>query len=112
MRQRQRELGHQGDVVIEGRDIGTVVAPGATVKVFLTASQQVRAERRAAQLGGDRREPPTAAITLAEQAQRDRRDAPQSQMAADAIAIDATDLGLDEVIYRILVLVGANRATQ
>ena len=96
----------------EGRDIGTVVAPGATVKVFLTASQQVRAERRAAQLGGDRQEPPTAAITLAEQAQRDRRDAPQSQMAADAMAIDATDLGLDEVIYRILALVGANRATQ
>lgn len=101
-----------GGIVAEGRDIGTVVAPGATVKVFLTASQQVRAERRAAQLGGDRQEPPTAAITLAEQAQRDRRDAPQSQMAADAMAIDATDLGLDEVIYRILALVGANRATQ
>jgi cytidylate kinase len=105
-----------GGIVAEGRDIGTVVAPGATVKVFLTASEQVRAERRAAQLGGrpvsEQQGPPTAAITLAEQAQRDRRDAPQSQMAADAIPIDATDLGLDEVIYRILALVGANRVSQ
>jgi cytidylate kinase len=128
-----------GGIVAEGRDIGTVVAPGATVKVFLTASEQVRAERRTAQLGGrlvsdqairpaagetrrgDRRagaaatdpqQPPTAALTLAEQAQRDLRDAPQSQMAADAIAIDATDLGLDEVIYRILALVGVNRASR
>lgn len=102
----------EGGIVAEGRDIGTVVAPGATVKVFLTASEQVRAERRTAQLGGDPQEPPTAAVTLAEQAQRDRRDAPQSQMAADAIAIDATDLGLDEVIYRILALVGADRASR
>jgi cytidylate kinase len=105
-----------GGIVAEGRDIGTVVAPGATVKVFLTASEQVRAERRTAQLGGrpvsEQRDPPTAAITLAEQAQRDRRDAPQSQMAADAIPIDATNLGLDEVIYRILALVGANRVSQ
>ncbi len=102
----------EGGIVAEGRDIGTVVAPGATVKVFLTASEQVRADRRTAQLGGDPQEPPTAAVTLAEQAQRDRRDAPQSQMAADAIAIDATDLGLDEVIYRILALVGADRASR
>ena len=105
-----------GGIVAEGRDIGTVVAPGATVKVFLTASEQVRAERRTAQLGGrpvgEQRDPPAAAITLAEQAQRDRRDAPQSQMAADAIPIDATNLGLDEVIYRILALVGANRVSQ
>jgi cytidylate kinase len=99
-----------GGIVAEGRDIGTVVAPDAAVKVFLTASEQVRAERRTAQLGGDSQEPPTAAVTLAEQARRDRRDAPQSQMAADAIAIDATDLGLDEVIYRILALADANRA--
>jgi cytidylate kinase len=101
-----------GGIVAEGRDIGTVVAPGAPVKVFLTASEEVRAERRTAQLGGDQQEQPTAAVTRAEQAQRDRRDAPQTQMAADAIAIDATDLGLDEVIYRILALVGANRTSQ
>jgi CMP/dCMP kinase len=101
-----------GGIVAEGRDIGTVVAPGAAVKVFLTASEQVRAERRTAQLGSDAQEPTTAAATLAEQAQRDQRDAPQSQMAADAVAIDATDLGLDEVIYRILALAGADRASR
>jgi cytidylate kinase len=53
---------------------------------------------------------PGAAVTMAEQAQRDRRDAPQSQMAADAIEIDATDLGLDDVIGRIVGLVAAKRA--
>jgi cytidylate kinase len=120
--------GAAGGIVAEGRDIGTVVAPGATVKVFLTANEQVRAERRAAELagrpqsqgapagqaagrgtvGGD--EPPTAAVTQAEQAQRDRRDAPQSQMAADAIEIDATDIGLDEVIGHIVKLATARQA--
>lgn len=96
----------QGGIVAEGRDIGTVVAPGATVKVFLTASERVRAERRAAELA----EAPSAAITMAEQAQRDRKDAPQSQMAADAIEIDATHLGLDDVVARIVGLVTAKRA--
>ena len=126
-----------GGIVAEGRDIGTVVAPDATVKVYLTASQQVRAERRAAELAGrqvgrDGGQPvsgraasdsrgvlaagmnqdaaPGAAVTMAEQAQRDRRDAPQSQMAGDAIEIDATDLGLDDVIGRIVGLVAAKRA--
>lgn len=115
-----------GGVVAEGRDIGTVVAPDADVKVFLTASEQVRAERRAAELAGrpapvrrepvkdgqetGQREPAGAEVTRAEQALRDRRDAAQSAMAADAVQIDATDLGLDEVISRILGLVGAERA--
>ncbi len=118
-----------GGIVAEGRDIGTVVAPGAAVKVFLTASEQVRAERRAAQLAG--RQPgsplpaaaaavpeaarpagepaPNADQTRAEQAQRDRRDAAQSQMAAGAIEIDATELGLDDVIGRIVGLATAKR---
>ena len=117
----------------EGRDIGTVVAPAAPVKVFLTASEQVRAERRAAELAGrqegreagsqpagrqdartvprQRSSAPSAAVTQAEQAQRDRRDAPQSQMAADAIEIDATDLGLDDVIGRIVGLAAAKQAS-
>ncbi len=109
-----------GGIVAEGRDIGTVVAPGAAVKVFLTASEQVRAERRAAELAGRPlasvvpaavagEEPPTADLTLAEQAQRDRRDAPQSQMAADAVEIDATNLGLDDVIGRIVTMARAGR---
>jgi cytidylate kinase len=87
-----------GGIVAEGRDIGTVVAPDAAVKVFLTASEQARAERRAAELSG------SAAITRAEQASRDRKDAPQTYMAADAVEIDATDLSLDEVVARIVDL--------
>lgn len=107
-----------GGIVAEGRDIGTVVAPGAAVKVFLTASEQVRAERRAAELAGRQfaaapaaeRSPPSAELTKAEQAQRDRRDAAQSEMAAGAIQIDATELGLDDVIGRIVGLARAKRA--
>jgi cytidylate kinase len=95
-----------GGIVAEGRDIGTIVAPGATVKVFLTASEQARAERRAAELA----ESPGAALTMAEQAKRDGRDAPQSQKAGDAVEIDATDLALADVIARIVGLVTARRA--
>jgi CMP/dCMP kinase len=94
-------------IVAEGRDIGTVVAPGAAVKVFLTASEQVRAERRAAELSAT--EPPSVGRTRADQAMRDRRDAPQTQKAADAVEIDATDLPLDAVVDRIVGLARASR---
>jgi CMP/dCMP kinase len=89
-------------VVAEGRDIGTVVAPEAQVKVYLTASEDVRAERRSADLAAD----PAATVdaTRREQARRDSRDAPQSVMAQDAVHIDTTGLGLDEVVGRILAL--------
>jgi cytidylate kinase len=107
-------------IVAEGRDIGTVVAPGAAVKVFLTASEEARAERRAAELTGrpvaadtgrdHAEDPPTADLTRLEQAQRDRRDAPQTQIAADAVEIDATDLSLDDVIGRIVGLASMKRA--
>jgi CMP/dCMP kinase len=96
-----------GGIVAEGRDIGTVVAPDAALKVFLTASEQARARRRAAELSAA--EPPKVELTLAEQARRDWRDAPQSQKAADAVEIDATDLALDEVIGRIVGLATARR---
>jgi cytidylate kinase len=127
-----------GGIVAEGRDIGAVVAPDATVKVYLTASEQVRAERRAAELAGrqarpprqgsqpaggadtgprravdgasSEEAPPSAAVTRAEQAQRDRRDAPQSQVAADAIEIDATDLSLADVVGRIIGFAAAKEA--
>jgi cytidylate kinase len=98
-----------GGIVAEGRDIGTVVAPDATVKVFLTASEQARAERRAAELA-DGDEPPSAATTRRDQARRDRLDAPQSQPAPDAIEIDATELALDDVVARIVGLAAAKRA--
>jgi CMP/dCMP kinase len=82
-------------VVAEGRDIGTVVAPAAQLKVFLTADPGARARRRAAELSAD------AGETEAAQARRDRLDAAQSEMAADALLLDATDLTLDEVIEKI-----------
>jgi cytidylate kinase len=82
-------------IVAEGRDIGTVVAPDAQLKVFLTAHSQARAERRAAEQGA------AVDVTEADQARRDRLDAAQSAKAADAVLLDATDLTLPEVINAI-----------
>ena len=82
-------------IVAEGRDIGTVVAAGAQLKVFLTADPQARARRRAAELSAD------AVATEADQARRDRLDTAQSEKAADALVLDATDLTLDQVINEI-----------
>jgi cytidylate kinase len=85
-------------VVAEGRDIGTVVAPAAQLKVFLTADPGARARRRAAEMGGD------AGETEAAQVRRDRLDAAQSEKAADALLLDATDLTLEQVIEEITCL--------
>lgn len=95
-------------IVAEGRDVGTVVAPQAAVKVFLTASADARARRRSADLADD----PAATVetTINDQARRDRRDAAQSVKAADAIEIDTTGLGVDEVVDRVLALARARRA--
>jgi CMP/dCMP kinase len=87
-------------IVAEGRDIGTVVAPRAPVKVYLTASELARAERRSADLSGD--PAATVAIIQREQAARDRKDAGQMMMAADAVEIDTTALGLDDVVGEIV----------
>jgi CMP/dCMP kinase len=103
MVEQQRRLMATGDWVAEGRDIGTVVAPDAEVKVFLTADAAERARRRAAELGAD----PQA--VLAEQAIRDERDIerPHSplQPAADAIVIDTTGMPIGQVVERIVALV-------
>lgn len=93
-------------IVAEGRDIGTVVAPEAPVKVYLTASAAVRALRRTAELAGG--PAVTAAQTEADQARRDQRDAAQSAMAADAVEIDSTGLSLAEVVARIVALATAS----
>lgn len=89
-------------IVAEGRDIGTVVAPAATVKVYLTATEQVRARRRSAELAAD--PAATVATTQREQARRDQRDARQMVKADDAVQIDTTLLGLDDVVDRIVAL--------
>jgi cytidylate kinase len=99
----QRRLLADGDWVAEGRDIGTVVAPEAAVKVFLTADPAERARRRAAELGVD------PATVLAEQAIRDERDRGRAHSplarAPDAVELDTTDLTLAEVVERISRLV-------
>ena len=100
MRERQRELGRNGDVVIEGRDIGTVVAPDAEVKVYLVADREVRARRRTA----DR--PGIGADALAtDLRKRDAKDAERMQPASDATEIDTTSLEVDDVVDRIEALV-------
>lgn len=87
-------------IVAEGRDIGTVVAPRAPVKVYLTASEMARAERRSADLADD--PAATVATIQREQARRDRKDSGQMVMAADAAEIDTTALGLDDVVDEIV----------
>jgi len=96
MRERQRALAEQGDSVIEGRDIGVVVAPHADLKVWLIADPQVRAKRRHAERDG------ISVDTLAdEMRRRDERDAANTHRAEDAIEVDTTSLSLSEVIDRI-----------
>jgi len=100
LRERQRQLGHEGDVVIEGRDIGTVVAPDAEVKVYLTADAAIRARRRQAE------RPDIGADALATDLKaRDESDAARMLPASDAIEIDTTELEVDEVVGRIERLV-------
>jgi CMP/dCMP kinase len=96
MRERQRELAPQGDAVIEGRDIGTIVCPDAEVKVYLVADAAERARRRVAE------RPEVGAEALATDLRlRDERDAVQMQPAPDAERIDTTDLSVEEVVDRI-----------
>jgi cytidylate kinase len=102
---KQRELIGRGDWVAEGRDIGTVVAPDAELKIFLTADPRERARRRAAEIGAD------VATVLAEQTMRDERDVTRAhsplQAAPDAVALDTTGLDVDEVVRRIAELARA-----
>ncbi|HEU5371225.1 MAG TPA: (d)CMP kinase [Gaiellaceae bacterium] len=106
MRERQRELGHQGNVVIEGRDIGTVVAPDAEVKIYLQADPNIRARRRQAE------RPDIGADALATDLRaRDKLDRERMQPAEDAVLIDTTDLEVDDVVTRIEALIRARALT-
>jgi len=106
---KQRALLDHGDWVAEGRDIGTVVAPEAPVKVFLTANPEERAQRRAAELGAD------AAMVQRDQALRDAQDSERSHSplrpADDAVQLDTTGLSVDEVVERISELVRRARGS-
>jgi cytidylate kinase len=105
---KQRELLHGGgDWVAEGRDIGTVVAPDAELKVFLTASPEQRARRRAAELGSD------YDTVLRDQALRDHQDSEREHSpltpAVDSVQVDTTDLTVDQVVDKIAGLVRERR---
>jgi cytidylate kinase len=114
---RQREMGTQGGVVMEGRDIGTQVFPDAEVKIFLDASPEVRGSRRFQQnqSGAPGRAPLEAAI-VDEMKERDRRDRSRAtsplKPADDAIVIDSTNLSLDDVIARVEEIIEAKLATK
>lgn len=103
----QRQMIREGDYVAEGRDIGTVVAPDAELKVFLTASPEERARRRAEQTGADPEQ------VLREQRERDARDESREhsplQPARDALRVDTDGLGVDEVVQTIVRLARAVR---
>ncbi|GGK37054.1 cytidylate kinase [Pilimelia terevasa] len=103
---RQRDLiAAAGRVVVEGRDIGTVVAPDAALKVYLTASPAERARRRSAEDAADE------AATAADLARRDTADSTRAadplQQAADAVVLDTTGLGIDEVVAELRALLAA-----
>ncbi len=100
MRERQRQLGREGDVVIEGRDIGTVVAPDAGVKVYLVADREERARRRMAERPGIGADALATDLRL-----RDESDAARMQPAEDAVEIDTTSLQVGDVVDRIEALV-------
>jgi cytidylate kinase len=102
---RQRQvIAAAGRIVVEGRDIGTVVAPDADLKVYLTASADTRAERRSLEQATD------VAATAADLARRDGLDSGRAAsplaQAPDAVILDTTELGVDEVVGRLVELVG------
>jgi cytidylate kinase len=102
MVEQQRGMIDGGSYVAEGRDIGTVVSPGAPLKVFLTASEEERASRRATESGED----PSA--VLASQRDRDGRDRDREhgalRAAEDAVELDTTGVGIDDVVGRVVGL--------
>jgi cytidylate kinase len=109
---RQREMGARGGVVLDGRDIGTVVFPSADVKFFLTAVPEERAKRR---FDEDHRKEPdlTFQDTLADINTRDERDSTRAdsplRIADDAVVIDTTDLSVEQVFARMLEVVRERR---
>ena len=105
---RQRALGAEGGVVMEGRDIGTVVFPNADVKIYLDASAEERARRRAADTAHSGSQAGQAAVAEAIQA-RDKADTTRAisplTLAPDAVHIDTTDMPVERVLNRVMALV-------
>jgi cytidylate kinase len=109
MARHQRAAAGGGDVVIEGRDIGTVIAPDADLKIFLTASLEERARRRCVQLGlecdAQTLERMSRSIAARDAADSTRAASPL-EAARDAVVVDTSGLSLEEVVDRIIALVG------
>ena len=105
---RQRKLGEQGGVVMEGRDIGTVVFPGADLKIYLDASAEERARRRANDAAHTGAQAGHAAVAAAIEA-RDQSDKTRTAspltVAADAVVIDTTEMAINAVVQRVMDLV-------
>jgi CMP/dCMP kinase len=102
MRERQRQLGQEGNVVIEGRDIGTVVAPQAEIKVYLVADTEERTKRRMTDRPGIGRDALATDLKM-----RDESDAARMQPAEDAQEIDTTNLRVEDVVEKIEAMVRA-----
>lgn len=102
-----RFAGQEPGAVLDGRDIGTVICPGAPVKLYVTASDQVRAQRRAAELGAD------PVLMLAELQERDRRDRERAtaplRPAEDAVVLDTSNLTITDAIARAVAVVDRAR---
>jgi cytidylate kinase len=107
---KQREMVKHGDWVAEGRDIGTVVAPDAELKIFLTASPEERARRRASDLGGADWRTVLRDQTLRDQQDEQREHSPL-RAAPDAIELDSTDRPLEDVVSQIAGLVRERRGS-
>jgi cytidylate kinase len=106
----QRFARAEGGAVLDGRDIGTVICPEAEVKLYVTASAEVRAHRRWLELGGD------AAHILAEVVERDARDMGRADAplrpAADAVILDTSELSVAEAVAQAIALVAARMAEE
>lgn len=102
LRKFQQDFAHQpGGAVLDGRDIGTVIAPDATAKLWIDAAVEIRADRRFRELSA-RGEPVTEADILADLIARDTRDAPNMIIAGDAVRIDTSAMGIDEAFAAAL----------
>ncbi|MFI6497717.1 (d)CMP kinase [Nonomuraea typhae] len=106
----QREIIGAGGIVVEGRDIGTVVWPQAAVKIYLTASAEARALRRSAELSGTTAEAQQAAMARRDTLDSTRKTDPLS-MADGAVELDTTPLTLEEVIDAVLSVVAERRSS-
>ncbi len=109
LKQFQVDFAHQdGGAVLDGRDIGTVIAPDANVKIWVTAAPEVRAHRRWLELSA-KDAAASAAQLLADLQARDARDAPNMIRAADAVVLDTSNLDRDETLAEALRIVRAPR---